>query len=370
MTGGTARPKIGVFLNGIPDFENLYHLLRRLRARDRVDLRIFATNALMRIEPRTRAMFAQAQLSPLIRPNRLMKWKPWYRRALADLDVVLSLGDPLTDTSNQGQRTAFMAEIDMPTIYLQHGVIQGDVTFRMNERAVDFHSDLIFVFEPPHEAGPIFAPGVTDRMVISGFFKKPSLLPPKPPAPAFAQELARYRQRLLFCHSFRWTGRYSEADINAFYEMIETFARTHPDVAVIIRAHRGKRRSAYADHDARLQAAVGNVYISYQHSGPMKGMMMSDAVALCDVVVSTASTALLDALYEGRPTGVYLNDSEKFADLPQVTDAESLAALANDGFSGGMQQIISRYGDVDANIERICDEVEEHAVRKAGIITA
>ncbi len=359
MTGGGGRPKLGVFVNGIPDFENLYHLLLRLRARNKVDLRVFATTNLLRLEPRTRALFAQAKLDPVIRPNRLMKWRPWYRRALGGLDAALGLGDPLNDRSSQGHRTAHMAVIGLPTIYLQHGVIQGDVTYRMNDRAIDFHSELIFLFEPLGKDRLNFAPGVTDRMEVGGFFKKPSLHP-KPPAAAFATELARYRQRLLFCHSFRWTGRYSGTDIDAFYAMIETFARSHPDVAVIIRAHRGKRRSAYSDHDARLQSAVGNVYFSYQHSGPMKGMMMSDAVAVSDVVVSTASTALLDALYEGRPTGVYLNDFEKFIGLPQVSDAASLAALSANGFSDGMQEVVARYGDVDANIERICERIEGH----------
>jgi hypothetical protein len=364
MTGNGMRPKLGVFVNGIPDFENLYHLLRRLKARDRVDLRVFSTTGLQRLEPRTRALFAQAQIHPVIRPNRLMKWRPWYRRALGGLDAALSLGDPLNDQSNHGHRTAHMAAIGLPTIYLQHGVIQEDVTYRKHDRAVDFRAELIFLFEALGENRAIFAPGVTDRMQVGGFFKKPSLQP-KPPAAAFATELARYRQRLLFCHSFRWAGRYSGADIDAFYAMIETFARSHPDVAVIIRAHRGKRRSAYSDHDARLQSAVDNVYFSYQHFGPMKGMMMSDAIAVSDVVVSTASTALLDALYEGRPTGVYLNESEKFMGLPQVSDATSLAALSANGFSNCMQGVVARYGDVDVNIDGICDRIEEYLTQRA-----
>lgn len=365
MTPIRTRPKLGVFVNGIPDFENLYHLARRLKERKVVDLRVFATTGLLRLEPRTRALFAQARLDPVIRPNRLMKWKPWYRRALGDLDAVLSLGDPLNDQSNHGQRTAHMATINLPTIYLQHGVIQEDVTYRKHDRAVEFHSKLIFLFEALAENRAIFAPDVAERMEAGGFFKKPSL-PPKPPATAFAAELARYRQRLLFCHSFRWAGRYSSADIDAFYAMIETFARSHPDVAIIIRAHRGKRRREYSEHDARLESAVGNVFFSYQHSGPMKGMMMSDAVAMADVVVSTASTALLDALYEGRPTGVYLNESEKFTGLPQVSDAIGLAALSASDFSGGMRDIVERYGDVDANIERICNRIEQHLTQRDG----
>jgi hypothetical protein len=363
MMAGDARPKLGVFVNGIPDFENLYHLLRRLRARDRVDLRVFSTSGFRRLEPRARALFAQAQLRPVIRPNRLMKWRPWYRRALGGLDAALCLGDPLNDQSNHGHRTAHMAEIGLPTIYLQHGVIQEDVTYRKHDRAIDFHSELIFLFEALGENRAIFAPGVTNRMEVGGFFKKPSLQP-KPPAAGFATELARYRQRLLFCHSFRWAGRYSSADIEAFYDMIETFARSHPDVAVIIRAHRGKRRSAYSGYDVRLRSAVDNVYFSYQHFGPMKGMMMSDVVAVADIVVSTASTALLDALYEGRPAGVYLNESEKFMGLPQVSDAASLSALSANGFSDGMQGIIARYGDVDTNIDRICDRIEEYLAQR------
>lgn len=357
---GGARPKLGVFVNGIPDFENLYHLLWRLKARGRIDLRVFTTSGLLRLEPRTRALFRGAALDPVIRPNRLMKWPVWYRRVLRDLDMVLTLGDPLNDQSNHGHRTAHMADIGLPTIYAQHGVIQEDVTYRKHDRTIDFHSGLIFLFEPLGANRTLFAPGVTDRMTVSGFLKKPSL-PPKPPQAGFAADIAGYRQRLLFCHSFRWAGRYSGADIDAFYGMIEGFARAHPDVAIIIRAHRGKRRGAYSDYDRKLQAAVGNVYFSYQHSGPMKGMTMTDVLALSDVVVSTPSTALLDALYAGQPAGVYLNDSEKFAGLPQVSDAAGLAALSAGGMTDGMRDLLRRFGDVDANIERTCDQIEAFA---------
>lgn len=359
MAGDTQLPKLGVFVNGIPDFENLYHLLWRLKARGNVDLRVYSTTGLLRMDPRTRALFARAQLDPVVRPNRVLKWPIWYRRALKGLDAALSLGDPLNDQSNHGHRTAHMAEIGLPTIYFQHGVIQEDLTYRKHDRAIDFHSALIFLFEALGENRALFAPGVTDRMHVSGFLKK-ATLPPRLPTPAFEAELAQYRQRLLFCHSFRWAGRYSGADIDAFYEMIETFARAYPDVAVIIRAHRGKRRGAYSEHDKRLQAAVDNVYFSYQHTGPLKGMMMSDVVALSDVIVSTASTALLDALYEGRPTGVYLNESEKFVDLPQVSDAAGLAALSLGGFSDGMRRVLARYGDVDANIDLACELIEAY----------
>jgi hypothetical protein len=357
MTGATRR--LGVFLNGLPDFEVLFPTLAALARRPEIVLRVYATLSLMRAEPRVRRLLADAGIVPVVRPNRLMKLAPWYRRALRDLDAALVLSDPLNDRTGHARRTEAMAAMGLPTIYLQHGVIQTDLTYRAHDRPVPFHSDLIFLFEPVDDQAAVFATGVKDRMVVGGFCKSALLPQRRPPASAMAR-LSQYRQRVLFCHSFRWDGRYSDAQVEGFYGMIDRFCRAHPDIAVIIRAHRGKRRGAHGDHDRRLARAVPNVFFSFQHTGELRGLTMTDAVALCDRVVSTASTALLDALYLGRPTAVYLNDSDKFAPLPQVSDADSLAAFADLGWTEGMQAVIERYGDPVANADSIAARIADH----------
>lgn len=85
---------------------------------------------------------------------------------------------------------------------------------------------------------------------------------------------------------------------------------------------------------------------------------MSDAMALSDVVASTASAAILDPLYEGRPTGVCRNESQKFEMQPQIAQPDDLDRLMQQGFTPGTQAVVDRYDDVDANIERICEGVE------------
>jgi hypothetical protein len=357
MKDGVRR--LGVFLNGLPDFEALYPTLDALARQPGVALHVFATTSLMRAEPRVRPRLADAGIVPTVRPNRLMKAAPWYRRALREMDAALVLSDPLNDRTGHAPRSVAMATMGLPTVYLQHGVIQTDLTYRAHDRPVPFHSGLIVLFEPLDDRAAVFAPGVTDRMVVGGFCKS-ALLPHRRPSPSVMARLGRYRQRVLFCHSFRWDGRYSDAQVNGFYDMIDRFCRAHPDIAVIIRAHRGKRRGTHRDHDRRLARAAPNVFFSFQHAGALRGLTMTDAVALCDRVVSTASTALLDALYLDRPTAVYLNDSDKFASLPQVSDADSLAAFAGLGWTGGMQAVIERYGDPGANAGRIAARIADH----------
>lgn len=353
------RRCVGAFLNGLPDFETLFPILARLATRPEVSLRVYATSSLIWGERRVRPCLAQAGISPIVRPNRLMKFASWYRRALDGLDAALVLSDPLNDRTGHGDRTRTMAELGLPTIYLQHGVIQTDLTFRAHDRPIDFHSDLIFLFEPLDGDAAVFTPGVTDRMEVGGFYKAASL-PPKPPPAAIAARLSRYRKRVLFCHSFRWHGRYTDAQVDAFYGMVEAFCRANPDIAVIIRAHRGKRRGAYNAHDRRLRGRAPNVFFSFHHTGPFRGMSMTDAVALADCVVSTASTALLDALFLGRPTAVYLNDSPKFDALPQVGDAESLSDFVEKGWTDGMQAVVERYGDPKVNAGQIAARIAEH----------
>lgn len=360
------RPVRGVFVNGTPDFENFYHLLGRLHARGNVDLRVFLTSVLLRLDPCIRPLVAEAGFRAIIRLNRLMKWPFRYRRAIGSFNAALGLGDPWNDRSNLCHRTRHMAEIGLPTIYLQHGVIKEDMTYPRAGRDVPvaLYSGLIYLFEDLSDNAGIFAPGLFERMRVGVFFKRPCL-PPKRVPPACETTLAGFRKRLLLCHYFRWQGRYTGADIDRFSDMLVDFARSHPDVAAIVRGHRGKYRRATARHDARIRSQAPNVLFSYQHMGPMKGMVMSDVVALSDVVVSTASTALLDALHGGHPIGVCRNESPKFAPLPQSGTAADLSAMLDSGFTDGMRAIVKHYGDVDANIERICDRVEEFVLGRS-----
>jgi hypothetical protein len=108
----TRRARIGVFLNGLPDFEALFALLKVLAGRGALDLSVFMTTALARKEPRAAPMLRAAGMVPVVRPNRWLKndYRPYLKR----FDILLGLSDPLTDGTAHGKRTAEIARAGVP----------------------------------------------------------------------------------------------------------------------------------------------------------------------------------------------------------------------------------------------------------------
>jgi hypothetical protein len=348
------RPRLGVFLNGVPDVENLWHLIAHLHAAGRIEVVAFVTSALMRREPRVRALFQAAGLTPLVRPNRLMKWRFWYARALRGIDRVLVIGDPATDQTAFAVRGHWIAAQGLPSTFVQHGVIQDGITYVQTPRRLNFHSDQIFLWQPAADCAVDFAPGVTDRVTVSGFVKQP-VFAPRPPDVATQAWLAGFRNRLLICHTFRTERQAGQAQ--AFYAMIDGFLTAHRETGVIIRPHRGKERSHYAAAERDLQKRHPNLRFSYAHTGAFRGTTITDVLALVDCLVSTPSTALLDGLYNDLPTAQLARDFAMFDALPQVTDGASLAAFVAGGWTPGMADMRARYGAVAANLARVADQI-------------
>ena len=197
---------------------------------------------------------------------------------------------------------------------------------------------------------------MSERAKVSGFLKRAILNVMSPPVD-FERQLAIYRKRVLFCHSFR-SGEFDATKITWAYDMVREYCHKNPDVSVIVRLHRGKKRANYNAHDKALAKDCKNAYFSLQHRGPMKGMNMHDVLHLSECLISTASTAILDGLYMGKPAALIANEHSQLATLPEITDVESLTAFVEGGFTAPMQEMVELYGDLDRNIAFVCREIE------------
>ena len=350
------RPRLGAFLNGVPDVENLFPILSDLHKRDRIDLRLFVTTGLWLRDTRVRRQLKTSGVPIILRPNRLMKARFFYSRLLKTVDHMLVIGDPKLDTSAFGKRSRYFIEAGMPSIWVQHGVTQHLVAYSADDPASDYHSDPLFYWEDPARHTAQLAPGVTDRILVSGFTKRP-YLPIMRPSQAFADMLSSYKKRVLICHTFRG-GEHDADQVNWAYSMIRDYCRSNPDVAVIVRPHRGKTRANYNQNDKDLGAACPNVFFSLQYRGPMKGMNMLDVLQLVDCMISTASTAVLDALYQAKPAAVMASDSPQLSTLPEITDSASLANFVGGGMTDAMHRMVAHYGPIDDNIAYVCNEIE------------
>lgn len=351
------RPVLGAFLNGVPDVENLFPILQPLHERGRVALQLFVTTGLWRRERRARALLRASGIPLRLRPNRLLKAPFYYRRLFGQVDGMLVIGDPKIDTSVFRPRSRAMVAARLPTIWVQHGVIQYRVAYSPDDTPTEFHSDPILYWEDAAHHTARLAPDVAPRIRVTGFTKRP-VFPVRAPSERVRRALARYRKRVLFCHTFRGET-HDISDIRWCYDLIRDFCRANPDVLVIVRPHRGKVRRAYNMHDTALAREVPNVMFSLQHGGPLRGLNMNDALHLVDCMVSTPSTAVLDSLFAGLPTAVIACNSPQLARLPALTDLASFQSFLDAGMTPEMLRMRDHYGSFDRNIAQACDAIEE-----------
>lgn len=344
-----SKPRLLFFFNGLPEYEALFHIALGLKKRDRVEPVCFAPWEPLRREPRLRPMIKQSGLKVTIRPNRWLKLFP--KRWLNQGDCVITMADPTLDQSPSRPRSEAMLDLKMPTVFVQHGVVQTNLNVSPDQDNIDYSSSLLLTFEALISP-KILSKETQDKIAIVGFVK-PVLFRPRPAL----QALPKHKRAILFCHSFRWAGRYGEDDVNRFYNLVSAFAKSNPNDLMIIRSHRGKSRALYRQQEKEL-ADTPNIVFSHAYKGPLKGLSMTDVLGLSDLCISTVSTAVLDSIYMDKPTAIYENDQAVFHDLPNITGLESLEAFVNNPDSSNIKEVKKHYGDVEANIEKCCDAIE------------
>ena len=317
---------LGAFITGNSEFETFNGILDRLNQRGILDIQIFAYRHFLRNQPYCKEFFQKAGLQMNILPKRIYKLfpKPWFK----NLDALLVISDPIRDRFKNPRRSRYLHAINFPTIYLQHGVIQGGVNNPgiPPNPPLEFNSKLIFFFEELTENRSIFSDDTLTSIHRSGFIKKPHVTLE---ASKYADILTKFQKKILFAHQFRTKNHNSSVEIANFFRMVKTFAIEHSETAIIIRPHRGRPKKWHAEFDTQLKQECPNVFFANQRSGLLKGAMMDDLLAVTDVLVSTPSTAILDALYMHIPVAVTINDSEIFNSLPQINDSSSLHQYFN-----------------------------------------
>jgi hypothetical protein len=350
---------LGVFLNGVAEFETLFHILTRLHQRGRIRLKIYMPGGLPRRVPRVTRAIAEAGLPVDIRPNFALKRAHgrWFR----GMDAVLDLSDPDYDATAYAARTNALRDLGVPLIFVQHGGNQGFLTCLMT-RVFDYYAGLMLLFNPvPERFRENFPQSAWEAMRTVGFLKKNVYDAPAPP-PELQAKLSAAKQVVLICHSFRWQGRFADHLVDEFYAMVAEFCAAHPDRLVIVRSHRGKIRDVNRDNDRRL-VGIANLVFSYSHSGPMKGWPINQVLAISDICVTHSSTVVLDAVYADTPVALLPEDDPEryfYTGVPVIGDIGALEQFCADpGASAPAQAAIrAEYGDLDSNINRACNEIE------------
>lgn len=372
---------LGALIFGFPTFETLYPLLKRLNERGKLELKVVVSSRLCRIEPRIPKLLSEAQL-----PYRTLSktgYKYYYWGCFRDMDALLDISDPapqeplerrLIDPQRpHGRRNRYLVNLNLPVIFFQHGVIQGGLNSSnplnsgVKSEQTDFYSTSIFLMEYPAKSQQkYFSESALARIEVSGFIKKPCF-PTKTLPSSITSKLSKYDVRLLICHSLR-SSMFLEEQIRPFYSMIEQFANDNPQIGLIVRPHRGRRKRRYEAYERDLNKKCSNVHFMYLHHGPLKRMSITDALSITDMMISTPSTTILDAVYMEKPTAVCMNNHIIFEGLPQITDATSIKRFVIDAKYNqeSAKQLISHYGNIDENIEQTCSKVEKIVTQISG----
>ncbi|WP_156477461.1 hypothetical protein [Falsihalocynthiibacter arcticus] len=288
--------------------------------------------------------------------------KVFYKKDIDAADAVLTIADPNWDPTNRKQRGTHIRNTSQQCIFLQHGAYQMGVNGPLPISPMTFYSQCLLLWEPLGNNRDLFAPESAGRVRAVGFTKK-NVLPINTWGPDVSDWVLKHPTRLLVCQSFRWGGgRYSSDQIANFYNLMDEMLTKHPKVGIIIRSHRGKVRKNHRGHDEALAKKHPNVMFSHYYSGPLAKASIHDVIDLCDAMISPTSTTVLDCIYSGKPAAVFAEDVDVFANLQQISNAETfekfIGSLAD--YDPVYDTIRTRFGALDHNLDRAAKVIEDH----------
>lgn len=200
------RPQLLAYLNGMPDIESTYPILARLHARDKIQVRAIVYSKQLRKEPRLPEAFRRHGFIP--ESGSKLSMKLFFKRAIDESDAVLSIADPLWDSTTRKQRGTYIRKIGKPSIWLQHGAYQLGVNGPLIDEPMSYYSERLLFWERLGDNRTLFTPDVLKKINVVGFTKQ-NILPTRSWGPEVEAWKTRYPRRLLVCQSFRWgNGRF------------------------------------------------------------------------------------------------------------------------------------------------------------------
>jgi len=357
--GPPRRPVLLSWLDGLPTIEAVAHLLARLQARGRLEVRLLLPAGKFPADSPTRQTLCALGLEPV--PISRLRSKFLYGRDLRAADAVLALTDPALDRSSRRLRAGSIMRAGKPVVFVQHGAYAAGVNAPLGgEGRLDYYAQRLLLWQNTPAEAAILSEATLRNVRVTGFLKQP-FLPFAPVHPAVAAWQARHPHRVLLCQSFRWrTPRYTADHIADWYRQLDAFLARHRDIGVLLRPHRGKANRRHSAHDEALRDRHPNLLVSLDDGGPLHGAAIHDCIALCDTVVCPESTVVLDALYLDRPVLVSDIQSLIFPELPRVESMDDIARLIRepDLARRAGDAVRARYGTLADNLERACDHIE------------
>lgn len=343
-----------------PAFDSCFPLLERLQERGRVSPFLMLGPRLRQIEPRAEVAVRAAGVpyvaASLLRLEVLAAWD------ILRSDAVLTHSDPLAYGGKFRPRDSVTIRARKPTVFVQHGMVQAGLHYAWNKPLWTFHAGLLLLWKPLADPLPAFLePGLDRHVQVTGLIKT-NRLARSASHDTLAAELSGWRQRLLICHNYGFESTLYpvEAQARAFAEW-GRLADARPDTLIVLRSHRGKRHPGNEAMVAELTRGRPNILLSERHAGLMRMATINDVMAVVDRVITHPSTVVLDAVYDGKPVGVFDASQPELACLPRTETAAEIAAFLDDPDPlRHAAPIRATYGEISDNLDVAAEAVEKH----------
>jgi hypothetical protein len=354
------KPRLFCALPHSPAFDSCFPLLERLHQRGRIAPRVLLGPRLRQVEPRAEAALQAAGLD--YRAVSLVRLEVLSALDVLRADAVLTHSDPLAYGGKFRPRDSVTLRSNKPTVFVQHGMVQAGLHYAWKKPLWRFHAGLMLIWVPladPH--APFLAPDVAGRLCVTGLIKTNRLARSASHA-ALAAELAPWRQRLLICHNYGFeTALYPLAAQRRAFSEWARIADARPDTLFILRGHRGKRHPDTQAMVDDLMRGRANILMSERHAGLMRMATINDVMAVVDLVITHPSTVVLDAIYDGKPVGVFDSTQLELACLPRCATADEIAAFLDDPDPLRHAAPLRRlYGEISHNLDVAAETVEKH----------
>ncbi len=352
---------VTAFLPHSPAFDSCFPLLERLHQRGRVAVRAIVGPRLRQVEPRTIAACESARM-PFVQSS-LFRLEVSSLYDILRSGAVLTHSDPIAYSTGKFRlRDIYTIRSRTPVFFVQHGMVQSGLHLAGFKPRWTFYADRMLVWKPlPANASDFIEGPIADRMRVIGLIKT-NRLGPSSLVKEMTDLFSSYRQRVLICHNYGFENLlYSrQAQERAFATWANVF-RSRPDTLFIMRPHRGRKHAAFNAMTDQTRERCPNVLLSERHSGLMRMTTINDLLTVVDRVMTHPSTVVLDAIYEGKPVGVFDSTQTELDDLHQVESQEQIEAFLDD--SRGLERTESLrklYGNIDENLDRAAKEVEDY----------
>jgi len=352
-------PHLLAYLNGASERETLLPILARIQARGKARVSVLMPAGLGRRFYRGVSEVMGRGLFP-----RLCTRKRFYSGTTAQLqsvDAVLVVSDPRLDFTKHKERSELLQQLAVPTIFVQHGVIQQGVNSDDGEVNQGYYSSLLLLWEKGNAEARVLSASSLELSASIGFPK--TMLERRAPSTFGGGKWARlFQERLLLCWppATRYKPRDEEVEASLLLGL-EDLLRSYPHSGVIVRTHRGQRVAHIEGELEALRSRHKNLLLSTKSSnGRASRWSMQDCLDYSTFVVAPPSTVLLDAAYQRLPIALTHPVPGFFPEVPSLDSFDPASVLSTDRehFVQASAALRDRYGDPQRNLEVASCKIE------------